>query len=182
MLTYSLLKMKREKIIMKLTGKKIKSMFLCMMLAMAFTVAGCGNKTEGTEKNTETAIVNTETTVETEAVAETESIETAEAQEIILGDGSVKITVIVVDADGNETNFVVNTDKETVGDALLEQNLIEGEEGDYGLYVKTVNGITADYDTDQTYWAFYVNGEYASTGVDSTPVNEGDTYEFKVEK
>lgn len=50
------------------------------------------------------------------------------------------------------------------------------------LYVKTVNGITADYDTDQTYWAFYVNGEYASTGVDSTPVNEGDTYEFKVEK
>lgn len=52
---------------MKLTGKKIKSMFLCMMLvaAMAFTVVGCGNKTEGTEKNTETAIVNTESTVET---------------------------------------------------------------------------------------------------------------------
>ena len=104
------------------------------------------------------------------------------AQEIILGEGSVKFTFIVVDADGNETDFVINTDKETVGDALLEQNLIEGEEGDYGLYVKTVNGITADYDTDQTYWAFYVNGEYASTGVDSTPVNEGDTYEFKVEK
>lgn len=164
---------------MKLTGKKIKSMLLCMMLAMAFAVAGCGSKTEGTadaQKNTETAIVNTETTVETE------SIETTEAQEIVLGDGSVKITVIVVDVDGNETNFVVNTDKETVGDALLEQNLIEGEDGDYGLYVKTVNGITADYDTDQTYWAFYVNGEYASTGVDSTPVNEGDTYEFKVEK
>lgn len=164
---------------MKLTGKKIKSMLLCMMLAMAFTVAGCGSKTEGTvdaQKNTETAIVNTETTVETE------SVETAEAQEIVLGDGSVKFTFIVVDADGNETDFVINTDKETVGDALLEQNLIEGEEGDYGLYVKTVNGITADYDTDGTYWAFYVNGEYASTGVDSTPVNEGDTYEFKVEK
>ena len=156
MLTYSLLKMKREKTIMKLTGKKIKSMLLCMMLAMAFTVAGCGSKTE--------------------------SIETAEAQEIVLGDGSVKITVIVVDADGNETNFVVSTDKETVGDALLELNLIEGDDSEYGLYVKTVNGITADYDTDGTYWAFYVNGEYASTGVDSTPVNEGDTYEFKVEK
>ena len=167
---------------MKLTGKKIKSMLLCMMLtmAMAITAVGCGSKTEGTadaQKNTETAIVNTETIVETEAVAETESIETTEAQEIVLGDGSVKITVIVV-----ETNFVVSTDKETVGDALLELNLIEGEEGDYGLYVKTVNGITADYDTDHTYWAFYVNGEYSNTGVDSTPVNEGDTYEFKVEK
>ena len=87
-----------------------------------------------------------------------------------------------MDADGNETNFVVSTDKETVGDALLELNLIEGDDREYGLYVKTVNGITADYDTDGTYWAFYVNGEYASTGVDSTPVNEGDTYEFKVEK
>ena len=164
---------------MKLTGKKIKSMLLCMMLAMAFTVAGCGSKTEGTadaQKNTETAIVNTET------IVETESIETAEAQEIVLGDGSVKFTFIVVDADGNETNFVVSTDKETVGDALLELNLIEGDDSEYGLYVKTVNGITADYDTDGTYWAFYVNGEYASTGVDSTPVNEGDTYEFKVEK
>ena len=161
---------------MKLTGKKIKSMLLCMMLtmAMAITAVGCGSKTENTtdtQKNTEISIVNTESTVETEAVAETESVDAAVAQEIILGEGSVKFTFIVVD-----------TDKETVGDALLELNLIEGEEGDYGLYVKTVNGITADYDTDHTYWAFYVNGEYASTGVDSTPVNEGDTYEFKVEK
>lgn len=143
---------------MKLTGKKIKSMLLCMMLAMAMaiTAVGCGSKTE--------------------------SVDAAMAQEIILGEGSVKFTFIVVDADGNETNFVVSTDKETVGDALLELNLIEGDDSEYGLYVKTVNGITADYDTDGTYWAFYVNGEYASTGVDSTPVNEGDTYEFKVEK
>ena len=74
---------------MKLTGKKIKSMLLCMMLtmAMAITAVGCGSKTEGTadaQKNTETAIVNTETIVETEAVAETESIETAEAQDCLL--------------------------------------------------------------------------------------------------
>ena len=166
---------------MKLTGKKIKSMLLCMMLtmAMAITAVGCGSKTENTtdtQKNTEISIVNTESTVETE------SVDAAVAQEIILGEGSVKFTFIVVDADGNETNFVVSTDKETVGDALLELNLIEGDDSEYGLYVKTVNGITADYDTDHTYWAFYVNGEYSNTGVDSTPVNEGDTYEFKVEK
>ena len=41
---------------------------------------------------------------------------------------------------------------------------------------------TADYDVDQTYWAFYVNGEYASTGVDSTKIEEGAAYSFKVEK
>lgn len=172
---------------MKLTGKKIKSMLLCMMLtmAMAITAVGCGSKTENTadtQKNTETSIVNTETTVETETIAETESVDSTEESVIVLGDGSVKFTFVVVDADGNETDFEIHTDKETVGEALLEQNLIEGDDSEYGLYVKTVNGITADYDTDGTYWAFYVNGEYATAGVDSTQVNEGDTYAFKVEK
>ena len=47
---------------------------------------------------------------------------------------------------------------------------------------KTVNGITADYDVDQTYWAFYVDGEYAMTGVDATDIVEGSQYMFKVEK
>ena len=82
----------------------------------------------------------------------------------------------------NETNFEVHTDKTTVGEALLDVDLIAGDESEYGLYVKTVNGITADYDVDQTYWAFYVNGEYASTGVDATAIEAGATYSFKVEK
>ena len=91
-------------------------------------------------------------------------------------------TFIVVDKNGNETTFNLSTDKATVGDALLAESLIEGEPGAYGLYVKKVNGIVADYDIDQTYWAFYINGEYAFTGVDATPVEEGATYSFKVEK
>ena len=73
-------------------------------------------------------------------------------------------------------------DKEAVGDALLEVNLIAGEEGQYGLYVKKVNGITADYDVDKTYWAFYVNGAYATSGVDATKIEENTAYMFKVEK
>lgn len=88
----------------------------------------------------------------------------------------------VVDAEGNETMFDIETDKEIVGDALLAQGLIEGEEGQYGLYVKTVNGILADYNITGTYWAFYINGEYATSGVDTTPIKEGETYTFKVEK
>ena len=59
--------------------------------------------------------------------------------------------------------------------------MIEGDESEYGLYVKTVNGITADYDADGVYWAFYINDEYAQTGVDSTPITEGDRYAFRIE-
>ena len=91
-------------------------------------------------------------------------------------------TFIVVDKDGNETSFNLSSDKKTVGDALLAEGLIEGESGSYGLYVKKVNGIVADYDIDQTYWAFYINGEYAMSGVDTTEIVEGTTYSFKVEK
>ncbi len=122
---------------------------------------------------------NSAPAVEAEPLSEMESVEITE--NIVLGEGQTKIVVSVTDGEGNETLFDVYTDKATVGEALLEVELIAGEDGEYGLYVKTVNGIVADYDVDQTYWAFYIDGEYASTGVDTTPVEEGKTYGFKVE-
>ena len=66
--------------------------------------------------------------------------------------------------------------------AANQNNLIAGDESDYGLYVKEVNGITADYDKDGAYWAFYVDGQYAQSGVDTTNIEEGKTYTFKYEK
>lgn len=152
---------------MKVRNKKFFSLLLCMMLtvAMAFSTTGCSRNNKESDVQTETQV---------EADAQTDAT--------VLGEGQTVFTFNVTDADGNETNFEIHTDKETVGDALLELDLIAGEDSEYGLYVKTVNDITADYDKDQTYWAFYVNGEYAQTGVDSTNVTAGDTYSFKVEK
>jgi hypothetical protein len=63
----------------------------------------------------------------------------------------------------------------------MKVGLISGEDSDYGLYVKTVNGVTLDFDTDGKYWAFYVNGEYAVSGVDTTEITEGGLYEFRAE-
>lgn len=91
-------------------------------------------------------------------------------------------TFIVVDGKGAETTFQITSDKSTVGEALLDEELIAGEQGDYGMYIKTVNGITADYETDGTYWAFYVNGDYATSGVDTTQIQDGATYSLKVEQ
>lgn len=91
-------------------------------------------------------------------------------------------TFVVVDLDGAETSFEVTTDAATVGDALLAEGLIEGEDGEYGLYVTTVNGITADWDNDQTYWAFYVNDEYATTGIDTTEIADDTVYSFVLTK
>ena len=95
-----------------------------------------------------------------------------------LGNGA-KTVVVQVKADDQMVTFTIKTDKTTVGEALMEHGLIAGEEGAYGLYVKQVNGMTADYDVDQTYWAFYVNGSYGMTGVDMTEINEADTYQLE---
>lgn len=95
-----------------------------------------------------------------------------------LGEGATTVTV-QVKADERQVTFTIHTDKTTVGEALQEHNLLEGEESQYGLFVKKVNGIVADYDVDQYYWAFYVNGEYAMTGVDTTNIEEGVVYSLE---
>ena len=97
------------------------------------------------------------------------------------GEGAKTCTVLVTVGDHNVT-FTLHTDEEYLGAALLAHELITGEEGAYGLYVKTVNGILADYDVDQTYWALYVDGNYASSGVDSTPIEAGRVYRLSKDK
>ncbi len=97
------------------------------------------------------------------------------------GEGSKSVEV-KVKAEDKTVTFTVNTEKETVGAALLEHKLISGEQGDFGMYIKKVNGILADYDVDKSYWAFYINGEYATSGVDTTPIVEGESYSLEYTK
>ena len=97
------------------------------------------------------------------------------------GEGS-KTVVVEVKVGEQAITFTVKTDKDTVGAALLEHDLIAGDEGQFGLYLKTVNGITADYDVDRSYWAFYINGEYAMTGVDGAKITEGEIYKLEYTK
>jgi len=99
-----------------------------------------------------------------------------------IGEGAKTFLLTITDGEGNVVNVTVNTDEETVGGALLALGLVAGETNEYGLYIKEVNGIIADFDADGTYWAFYINGEYAMTGVDQTDITEGTSYMLKVEK
>lgn len=91
---------------------------------------------------------------------------------------SITITVDVVDDKGETSTFEIDTDCDTLRGALEQEKLISGTQGAYGLYVKVVNGLTADYDIDQSYWAFYKDGEFLSTGVDSTYISDGEHYEI----
>ena len=99
-------------------------------------------------------------------------------EDTTLGEGSKTITVTVKDHEGKAVVFTIKTDAKTVGDALLENDLLAGDEGAYGLYVKVVNGLRADYDKDHAYWGFNVNGEGSLTGVDMTDITDGGVYEL----
>lgn len=142
--------------------KKMLSFIVCMLLiaAMALFTIGCNDNAKQESENS--------------------SVTQTDVKEI--GNGKTKLSFVAVDLYGTETEFQVKTDKATVGEALAEHNIIAGEEGSYGLYVKTVNGITLDFDKDGTYWAFYVDGKYAEKGVDQTEINENSVYSFKPEK
>ena len=137
---------------------KLLTLILCMVLIAAMALTGCGTKD----------------------AAPVES--TAYPDGATIGEGETAFPFTVTDVDGNESSFTVRTDKTVVGEALLDTGIIAGEDGDYGLYVKSVNGIPADFDTDGTYWAFYIDGEYAMSGVDKTDITPGTAYAMKVEK
>lgn len=102
-------------------------------------------------------------------------------EDMTFGEGK-NTAIVEVKAGEQSVTFTVNTDEEMLGAALLEHKLIDGDQGDYGLYIKKVNGITADYDTDKAYWGFYINGEYATTGVDSTKIEKDATYKLEYTK
>ena len=93
------------------------------------------------------------------------------------GKGEKTVTVLVT-AEEQTLTFTIHTDKETLGDALLEHGLIEGEEGPFGIYIKKVNGILADYDVDQTYWSLTKGGEMMMVGVDAATIADGEQYEL----
>ena len=139
--------------------KKWLSAIFCFVLiaAMALTICGCAKAPKNQET---TGLENGKT----------------------YGQGSNSFALEVTGSDGKKIAVTIQTDKTIVGQALQELDILAGEEGAYGLYVKTVNGETLDYETDGMYWAFYIDGAYAMTGVDQTNIEPGVTYALVAEK
>ena len=139
------------------TMKRMLAVLLCIVLiaAMALITTGCAENSDPTGGST--------------------------GAPKVMGTGATVFQFVAVDLEGNQSLFEIHTDEETVGAALVALELIAGDPGDYGLYVKTVNGITLDWDTHQKYWAFYENGAMASKGVDGTDIVAGSVYAFRAE-
>lgn len=92
-------------------------------------------------------------------------------------EGSKTITVNIDHLEGEDKTYTIHTDEEYLRGALEQEDLIEGTESEYGLYVLTVDGETAD-ETKMQWWGYDVNGALAEYGVDGQVVTDGDVYDF----
>jgi hypothetical protein len=135
--------------------KKITALLLAALLS-ATVFVGCNDNNGNTTETTANTANTTNAT--------------------IIGKGDTTFSFSVTFADGTTKAWTVSTDKTTVGDALEKVGLVKGKTGQYGLEIEEVDGVRAVYDTDNAYWAFHINGEYATTGVSSTSIDTGNAY------
>ena len=91
-----------------------------------------------------------------------------------VGTGSKTFTAEIVAGDRSVT-LTVATDASTLSEALSPLGLLQGAAG----YYDTVNGMTASWDKDQSYWALYSDGVMTMYGADDAPVNGGERYTFR---
>lgn len=98
-------------------------------------------------------------------------------QEASNGD-KITFTLTVTHADKSQKDFEITTQETNLRRALEAENLISGTESEYGLFVTTVDGETADFSKDEGWWNLVKNGESTSTGVDGCTVADGDKFEF----
>ncbi|MBQ2862976.1 MAG: hypothetical protein IJE84_02260 [Clostridia bacterium] len=165
---------------MKNNKKRLLSIFLVLLLA--FSMVSCGMNKDG-----QSEAPATDTGVVTDAVTDAADTEKIAADGLwadalyrsdkTFGEGAKTIEV-EVKADDKSVTFTIKTDKANLGEALLEHKLVEGEQGAYGLYIKKVNGILADYDVDKHYWSISKAGTALMTGADGENIAGGEHYEF----
>lgn len=159
---------------------------LVLLLILAFSLSSCSppSATQNDDKPTiPETVTNPPTTagqIVPQTIPETSAPTKSEEQMAYptVGEGDNTFVFEVKLKDGTIKGYNVKTSKTLVGDALLDAGLIEGDTGDYGLMVTTVDGVKADYSIDQSYWAFHINGGYSVIGVSSAVVDTQNIYSF----
>lgn len=153
----------------------MKKMTKTLAILLAFALigalaAGCGSKKDAAKDKTEKAETSADSGQEDKDASSNQAGKAATGEE-------KTIKVIVTHKDESKKEFEYTTDLEMLGDLLTAEKLVEGTEGEMGLYITTVDGEKAE-DKNQEWWKIMQNGEMAQTGADTLQMADGDTYEL----
>lgn len=92
--------------------------------------------------------------------------------------GDKNITVVVVHKDGTEREFKYNTSEEFLEPVLVANNLVQGEESQYGLYIHYADGERAVYELDGAWWGLYIGDEESMVGAKELAIEDGGVYKL----
>ncbi len=95
--------------------------------------------------------------------------------------GEKEVEITVVHGDESQTTFTYDTDAEYLGEVMQDVELVEGEKGEFGLFIKTADGETAD-ESKQQWWCITKGGEQVNTSADTTPIQDGDKFELTLKE
>lgn len=93
--------------------------------------------------------------------------------------GDKTITVEVKVSDTDIRTFIINTSTDTLLKALQEQNLIDGEQQDYGYYILAIDGVQVDLEMNE-WWCICVDDVMIDTIIDKTPIKDGDKFNIEL--
>lgn len=147
--------------------KKTRTALAALLCAVSVTLTACGEKTKTLESFGSSTVVS-------DAGLWSGATYT-EDTEIGAGAHTALITVTI---DGKSIVITVKSDKDNLAEMLVETGLAEGDNSEYGLYIKRVNGVLADYSVDQSYWSLLQNGTPTAVGASSITISDGDAYEL----
>lgn len=160
----------------KRTIKMKRTKALLAALLCVFALSGCNSETPYSEQTDSVVSETSETSADSDPLdAKWENAVYKENAEIGTGAHSVQIEVKI---GSKSVTLDVKSDKDNLADILTESGLAEGDVTEYGLYIKKVNGISADYDADGAYWSLCKNGEITSVGASQITISNGEHYEL----
>lgn len=173
--------------------KKKTALVAAIICALSLTLTACGsNKTSSEDSRSSvvsTAAESTESTESSEESSESSadsgSSESSSGaslwdsakytEDTELGEGAATVKIEVT-AEEKTVTLTIKTDETNLEKILTANALVEGDESEYGLYIKKVNGIRADYNLDGAYWSLMKDGTPTSTGASGITAADGETY------
>ena len=94
------------------------------------------------------------------------------------------INIVINDYEKNEIyNDEIKTEETKLIEVLKELDIeLKYEDGQYGAYIISIKGLEQKEDENGIYyWSYYVDDNYATTGVSACNVEEGKKYTFNYE-
>lgn len=155
---------------MKRTSKALLMAFVC---SFSLVLTACGS----TDKETPSS-ANGSSVVGAAESGENSLWDSALYKEDAeVGEGAHSVFIEVKIGERSVT-LTVKSDKDNLADMLIENKIVEGDTSEYGLYIKKVNGVTADYDADGAYWGLNKGGEPTAVGASAITIKDGEHYEL----